>query len=634
MVVMARKDAAEEIAEVQLLSANSETIKGLLKSIEGSQSRLIISGQVINDAIAPVIENTRRITIIKNNIDNVSTEIDKLSQPLELRGKEMQIIQNQPQKVGLGEYISSLERTRKALRDLKQAKLRTNQQAIQEMSNLLETGSERLEQVFRDQLKEGQQPIEPLQFITKGADFPRLPASRVDQLRRMNEAIVAIEAEMTDDQITLTTPSSKIYAEIRGQYLLYSMQNLAAASLNTLRRQNPGSMYKRGTNGASTYASGLYGIYTAEFANVRDLFMRDECQQVFLLTCQSSLSAFASTLKDLDRYIQDNLMSDCYLAYEVIETVTNNALDLDSHTGASKVKQALTDTCKPLRETAKMSLTTFLNDIRNRVTGISSLPQDSASVSLTEDAMLRLQSLTDYLAPVTSILTSLGDGGWSTPNGTTSSASVPTLRSFDVGPDGSALFAHYASDTIDILMSNLQSRAMTSYKGRPQQGVFLANNVAVIDRMIQSSDLQKYVDPSQSKTESWRKKAVAMYLDAWKETTVYLMDVQYTNRGPRPTSTGPTIDSAAVVKGLSTKDKDAIKDKFKNFNASFDYNVATYRTFKLEPEVRSQLGRGIQGTIQALYNRFWDRYHDIDKGKGKYVKYDKNQLSDLLGSLS
>jgi exocyst complex protein 7 len=35
-----------------------------------------------------------------------------------------------------------------------------------------------------------------------------------------------------------------------------------------------------------------------------------------------------------------------------------------------------------------------------------------------------------------------------------------------------------------------------------------------------------------------------------------------------------------------------------------------------------------------LYSRFWDRYHEIDKGKGKYVKYSKAELGQSLSGLS
>ena len=112
------------------------------------------------------------------------------------------------------------------------------------------------------------------------------------------------------------------------------------------------------------------------------------------------------------------------------------------------------------------------------------------------------------------------------------------------------------------------------------------------------------------------------------------MDVQYTSRGARPPSgNNGLIDSAAIVKALSSKDKDTIKDKFKMFNASFDDLCAKHKAMAMEREVRGQLSREVHNLIEPLYARFWDRYHEIDKGKGKYVKYDKGSLAASLAAL-
>ena len=111
--------------------------------------------------------------------------------------------------------------------------------------------------------------------------------------------------------------------------------------------------------------------------------------------------------------------------------------------------------------------------------------------------------------------------------------------------------------------------------------------------------------------------------------------MQYTSRtaaAARPAS-GGTVDSGAIVKALNSKDKDAIKDKFKSFNTSFDELVARHKALYMEREVRSVLAREVQAILEPLYARFWDRYHEVDKGRGKYVKYDKSALSIQLATL-
>ncbi|KAL9011999.1 MAG: hypothetical protein Q9173_003215 [Seirophora scorigena] len=191
-------------------------------------------------------------------------------------------------------------------------------------------------------------------------------------------------------------------------------------------------------------------------------------------------------------------------------------------------------------------------------------------------------------------------------------------------------------DTIETLLTSLDSKSRGLLKSKALSGVFMANNVAVIDRMIRSSDLSTILASggASARIESWRKKGTSAYLDSWREPCSALMDVQYTNRGARPPSgSNGIIDSAAVIKQLGSKDKDSIKDKFKNFNASFDELSGRHKALQMEREVRSLLAREVQAIIEPLYARFWDRYHEIDKGKGKYVKYDKGSLSAQLAAL-
>jgi exocyst complex protein 7 len=405
------------------------------------------------------------------------------------------------------------------------------------------------------------------------------------------------------------------------------LHTLAVGTLNTARKKSADALYKRGDNGIEMYASAMEGVITAEFESICPIFARNEWGPVISTTSQASLAEFSKTLRELNGHIQRNMLTDCFLGYEVVDIVGALSVRLESKTG--ELKRSISDSVKPIRETSKASLGKLLDDTRTRVQTLVALPLDGAPVPVTTETMARLQTMTSYLAPLYSILTSVGRSGWNAGSQT----SVPP-QSFDVGADGKQLFAEYASDTVDMLLQHLETKSRTLLKGKSLQGVFLLNNVAIIQRMIQSSDLQPLLGSLEGKLESWRKKSAAMYLESWREPSSYLLDVQYTNRSGRPHSGGGGIDSAAIVKALGSKDKDSIKEKFKNFNTSFDELVARHKTFKMEREVRQQLGREVQSILEPLYGRFWDKYHEIDKGKGKYVKYDRNMLSSTLSNLS
>lgn len=434
------------------------------------------------------------------------------------------------------------------------------------------------------------------------------------------------------------SPTIRIYAEVRGQYLSNSLANLSSATLTTSKRKNTDEVYRQGTSAIGTYASGIEGMFLSEFGNILVIFPREDWGVAFESTCRKSLAEFAKTLREVNMHIKTNLPIDCFLAYEIIDIVTSLSFRLDSKT--SELKLPFTDALKPIRETAKSSLSELLEDVRRRVQSMQSLPIDGSSLPFTSEVMTRLQTMTQYPQPLTSIMASIGDGNWNPGSaGNQSTTSIPSTstKSFDVGADGNQLLAHYVIDTMEILLTSLEAKARTLVRSKSLLGVFMANNVALIDRMIRSSDLADVLATggAPAKIDSWRKKGTSAYLDSWREPCSALMDVQYTNRGARPPSgNAGIIDSAAVIKGLSSKDKDSIKEKFKSFNASFEDLCQKHKTMSMEREVRSQLSREVQAMVEPLYARFWDRYHEIDKGKGKYVKYDKGSLAANLATLS
>jgi len=617
---------------VEVLYANLEKMKSLSRKIQGSMARLDVSGKVVQDAIGPIYGNTQRLQTTTTNVDRITEAIEKARQPLDMRNREEQVLRDRPDRVGLSQYIASMDRTNRALKDLKASNMRSNQKAAADLSELLEVGTRNLETVFRDVVRQDSQPIEPLQQIMRGNEFPKFSQKSSAELRTINGQVASFQAQTSNTDLS---PTAKVYGQERGQYIQLSLQNLSAASLSTARKVNADAVYKPGSNGIATYCSGIQGMFIAEYACICEVFQREEWNPVLTATCQSALSAFGNTLRDLDNHIRTNLLTDCYLAYEIVDLVSNTSFELEEKTGM--LKQQMSDALKPVRETAKASLSFLLNDTRNKIQQIMVLPSDGSAIPLTSDVMQRLQLMTAFLPPLSSIMRSLGDGGWtSTPNATaSSSSSVPTLKSFDVGADGAQLFAHYCTDTLETLLSNLDSRARSLLKVKAAQGVFLANNVCIIERAIRASELANLITTAaQPKLDVWKKKAQSAYTDGWKECADQLLDVGYATKGPRPTSTGAGVDSGAIIKTMSSKEKDGIKEKFKNFNAGFDELVARHKAFKMEGEVRRDLGRAVQLFLERLYIRFYDRYREIDKGKGKYVKYDKAQVSQILTGLS
>lgn len=503
------------------------------------------------------------------------------------------------------------------------ANLRSNQQTRADLQRLIQNGNSSLENHF-DKTLRGETPmsVEPLNFTTKGRPFPVISQDKISRLSLINSYV--------GSNATVENPLVKIYAEVRGQYLQKTLVNLAFASVNTAKKTTPGVLYKVGTNGIGEYAKALEGMCVAEHENICSIFMRQDWGAVLQLTCQVPMAELARTIRELNNHIKARVSTDCFLAYEVVEIMSSLASSLEERTG--ELKSTLAAALKPVRETAKISLAELLDETKQKASMLQTLPSDGAPIPLVSATMQKLQTMVEFLRPISSIMISLGDGGWkSTAAANRSTDAIPTLSTFDVGADGKEIFAHYCTDTIDALLSTLDSKSRMLLKGKSTQGVFLANCITIVERMILESGLAPLLDGKLGVLDTWRKKAKALYTEACKDLSMQLFDVIHTSRTQRPPS--GNIDSASVLKSLSSKDKESIKGKFVAFNAAFDDLVTKHKQYSMEREVRNMFAKDIQQVLEPLYNRFWDRYHEIDKGKGKYVKYDKSSIAAVFLSL-
>ncbi|KAH6635202.1 Cullin repeat-like-containing domain protein [Chaetomium sp. MPI-SDFR-AT-0129] len=637
-VTNGRHAADEEArAEVDVLNSRLEKTTQLTKKIQACLGRLEATGKSVRDVAGPLNGETKKLQILGNNIESVLAAIERLRQPADSKNDEEQIIRMGPDKAGLPNYLASIKRLNKALNDMKASNLRSTQQTVTELQRLVKLGNTQLENSF-DKLLRNETPrsIEPLHFITKNKPFPVLSQDKFARLGLMNSFVAGVYRQ-GGGGAPQDSPIAKIYIEIRSQYLSSGLVNLAAASTSTAKKKNPDAIYRAGMNGIGTYAQAMEGLFVAEYENVCNIFTREDWGPVFEATCQPSLVELGRTLRELNGHIKAHMSTDCYMAYEIVEIISELSNDLERRTG--ELKNPLAASLKPVRETAKSSLFELLEDTKRRINSLQTLSLDGSPVSIVSEAMQRLQTMVEFLRPISSIMVSLGDGGWKSASASRSGDAAPSLASFDIGADGKEIFAHYCIDTIEALMSCLDARGRLLLQKKPVMGVFLANNVSIIERMIQSSELASLLESRLGPLDSWRKKAASLYTDTCKDVSIHLFDVIHTSRtgaGGRPTSGqggAMVVDSASILKSLSSKDKESIKGKFASFNASFDDMVLRHKGYYMERDVRQMFAKDMQTMIEPLYNRFWDRYHEVDKGKGKYVKYDKSSIAAVFLTL-
>src|SRR3569833_559396 len=376
-------------------------------SSPSSSSRLSLSHLILCDRHRSLRLTSPRLL----DINSVIAAIERLRQPADSKNDEEQIIRMGPEKAGLSNYLGSIKRLNKALGDMKASNLRSTQQTVTNLQRLIKSGNTQLENHF-DKLLRGETPreIEPLHYITKIKAFPVLSQDKVTRIGLMYSYVAGAYRQSGGGGDggggAAATPVAKMYAEVRGPYVAASLKNLAAASVNTTKKKNPDAIYRAGTNGIGTYAQAMEGMFLSEYDSICNIFTREDWGPIFQATCQMALAELSRTLRELNGRVKAHLHTDCYLAYEIVEIVSGLSSRLETRTG--ELKASLAASLKPVRETAKSTLGELLDDTRRKITTMPTLPPDGAPVPVVAETMQRLQTMVEFLRPISSIMISLG----------------------------------------------------------------------------------------------------------------------------------------------------------------------------------------------------------------------------------
>ncbi|KAJ6258229.1 hypothetical protein Dda_7148 [Drechslerella dactyloides] len=606
----------EEAAEVEVLHERLKKVATITDKITRSLGKLSGSAQQVEKSVQPILKQTGTLTALAGNIDAGILEIDKTMRLLDVVKHEESTIRKGPQVVGLAEYLSSIKRLSEGLAALRTTNLRSSQKAVKDMTLLLKTGAIQLEDQFRKTLVQESNPSEPLHFITKKLPFPTFSSDKLNTLAVLNEFLSSTIATSSG----LQSNAANVYVDVRGQYISTSLSSLSQGCVNTATRRTVTNPYEKGDNGIAHYAQALEGIFSAEYENIIRLFSASSWLKVYTATTQPAITVFSNTIRQLNKHVLTYMISDCFLAYDVIECITATATRLGTKTGE---KTEFAEALKPLRLSASASFYELLEDLKRKGNNMPTVPLDFTVCEYTQNMMTRLRRLTDYQPAVAGLLISLGDRNWNTPY-------TPTLttnqQSFDVGADGNVFLANYCMDSIDRMLEIIEAKGKAVIKKQQQVAVLMVNNVAYVETAIKRSELVSVLSlgGGMQKVEKWRKRAVEEYMSPWKEAAGYLLDMTYTSKA------AITVTAAGSKPSLTSKDKEAIKEKFKAFNTLFDTLIQSHKSYVFpDKEVKAMLFKEIT-FISPLYGRFYDKYHEVVKDK--HVKYDSAGLQAVLAS--
>lgn len=191
------------------------------------------------------------------------------------------------------------------------------------------------------------------------------------------------------------------------------------------------------------------------------------------------------------------------------------------------------------------------------------------------------------------------------------------------------LISSYILDLIDELMVNIEIR-LKEQSGdnglrKLTQGFLLVKNIVMIETIVNRLEglYKKLGVVGQERLQRLKNRFLKLFLDDWNYASyIIIRDM-----------TQITTTNAQHGGQNSNKEREQVKELFKNFNELFEEALKNYEKFNIqEKDLRNYLSSEIKKLIINAYNKLYDKYGsgDFTKNKAKYVKYDKVLFERLL----
>lgn len=92
------------------------------------------------------------------------------------------------------------------------------------------------------------------------------------------------------------------------------------------------------------------------------------------------MAQFSHTVNDINTHVRANIITDCFLAFEVLENVNPTMGRLVTKTGE---KEGFLEALKPIKFTATGSFQEMLEDAKRKGAAIQALPPDNGVLDFT-----------------------------------------------------------------------------------------------------------------------------------------------------------------------------------------------------------------------------------------------------------
>ncbi|CCH42075.1 Exocyst complex protein EXO70 [Wickerhamomyces ciferrii] len=596
-------------ADAVVLQESLLKTRSLIASISQSLNKIESSSSNSEKLLKPIIEKNKKLSIFSKNVNDSLLAVSNVqgiaSEASIYESKLNERIDN------VKNYIITINKSQNILLKLKDNNgggSNGEYRGISEnLSKTIMDSEFKLHQFFKELIKSDSQPFDPQIFMNQLKPFPFLSVSKIRD-------VGLIMAYFNDQK----NPIDDLYIDSRSNLILKSLAFLEP--FTKINNQMDKVPYEKGSNGINNYTEAFLGFLSNEYALLESILNEnnDQIITIYQKLIRNSIENYSKIITNLINSIENSITNLGSLSFELI----NNLSKILSFLKSKSFKESYPSLSKNLNSSQSIAKSLFkelLIYTENRVSSLTTIPQDSGVSEATVDIMSKIRKISEYKFEQINLMNGFKAGSWipqPSPQWLSHFSSISHTTIID-DSDPKQLLSSYYLDVIDALIVNLEIKSLNFIKKKQTLGFFLITNITLVEQIISRSQLNNILDSTGwSRLEKLKKRSLNFFLTGWKQVAAYLLDVN-------------------VVGKLSSKDREIIKEKFKNFNLEFDELVKSYKAYNItDQSLKKFLSKEIS-FISPLYKRFYDKHSsgDFTKHTDKYIKYNPMEFDKILESL-
>lgn len=592
-------------ADVEVLKKNIERSSSLFAKIDALLHAITMKTLTASRSIKPVFAEINVLTAKKTSIENGLLLLLNVSEYASQASEAQKALLTAIETLGVSSYLQQLSAARNLLSEMKK--------------NIPEFGGVVIN--FDNTVLMSEQRV--ISFFS--AIFNQMEDITLDLLSATDAIAVIDYFGERGDQETILEAMEKVFV----QKLNRSLSPLESGC-SLLKRQS-NVPYEKGTTGLSIYTKELVSIVTCLTGACKLLQM--ERSPILRNTVFTYLSTrFMKIIAGYNQFVETyGLAGQDLIMLDILENLQKlDELLLQWNFGFNSIPEIykeynnLTLKCQSL-------LTDWVLFIESRVAQMDKFNQESVPQIVVE-VISKIRRVSEF-SSLNLLFEGKKLGSWLNVKPPVRFVTVFTsvVQGAEALMDDPTAFlvSSYLLDLIDELMIELEItlKEVSSDSGMRKlaQGFTLIKNVVMIETIINRLDLlyRKLGPIGMERLQRLKNRFLKMFLDDWNYASyIIIRDM-----------TQITTTNAMNGGKDSGKEKDQIKELFKNFNDSFEEALRNYERFQIqEKDLRTYLSNEIKKLILNAYNKLYDKYGngEFTKNRAKYIRYDKLLLERLL----